>query len=110
MKRFNTVLFACVLIALLPAASFGQAVYGNIIGTVTDPSGAAVANAPITITDLDRGTTYQATSNASGNYEQGHLLAGRYKIAVNAPGFSPFEATATVQIDAATRVDAVLPV
>jgi len=110
MKRFKTVLLGCSLLALISSISFGQAVYGNIIGTVTDPSGAAVPNAPVTVTDLDRGTTYASTTNASGNYEQTHLLAGRYKVAVNAPGFAPFEATATVQIDAATRVDATLPV
>ena len=88
----------------------GQAVYGNIIGTVTDPTGASVANAPITVKDLDRGKVYQTTTNASGNYEQTHLLAGRYSVTVNAPGFSAFEATADVQIDASTRVDAALGV
>ena len=80
--------------------------YGNILGTITDPTGAAVANAPVTMTDLDRGTMYSTTSNASGNYEQTHLLAGRYRIKVSAPGFADFEATAEVQIDASTRVDA----
>jgi carboxypeptidase family protein len=57
------------LLLLFSHVSFGQAVYGNIIGTVTDPSGAAVPDAPITVKDLDRGTTYQTTSNASGNFE-----------------------------------------
>ncbi len=98
------------LFILLSAVSLGQAVYGNIIGTVTDPTGASVANAPITVKDLDRGTVYQTTTNASGNYEQTHLLAGRYSVTVNAPGFSAFEATADVQIDASTRVDAALGV
>ena len=35
---------------------------GSIVGTVTDPSGAAVPNADITITDTDRGITYQTRS------------------------------------------------
>ncbi len=95
-------------ILTLSQFSVGQAVFGNIIGTVTDPSGAAVANAPVTIKDIDRGTTYKATTNESGNFEQTHLLAGHYKVTVNAPGFSSFEATADVQIDASTRVDAPL--
>ncbi|PYU00051.1 MAG: hypothetical protein DMG38_09190 [Acidobacteria bacterium] len=88
--------------------SAGQAVYGNIIGTVTDPSGAAVPNAAAIIIDTDRGTTYQANTNASGNFEQTHLLAGHYKVKINAAGFTLFEASADVQIDAATRVDAQL--
>src|SRR5207302_7653382 len=50
-------------------------------------------------------TTSQVKANESGNYEQTHLLAGRYKVTVAAPGFAPFEATAEVQIDSSTRVD-----
>jgi hypothetical protein len=87
-----------------------QAVSGNILGTVTDSTGAAVSNATVSITDLDRGTTYQIKANESGNYEQTHLLAGHYKVSVTAAGFSPFEATAEVQIDSSTRVDAPLGV
>ena len=83
----------------------GQAVYGNILGTVTDKSGAAVPNVDVKITDLDRGTTSQVKTNESGNYEQTHLLAGRYKVSVTAAGFAAFEATAEVQIDSSTRVD-----
>jgi len=88
--------------------SVGQAVYGNIIGTVSDPSGATVPNAAVVILDLDRGVSYQATTNASGNFEQTHLLAGHYKVTITASGFGPFTATADVQIDASTRVDAQL--
>src|ERR1700745_1631114 len=108
MKRFKRITQAWFVLLLFPSFSMGQAVYGNIIGTVADPSGATVANAPVTVTDIDRGTKYESTTNASGNYEQTHLLAGRYKVTINAPGFSPFEVTADVQIDASTRVDAKL--
>ena len=89
--------------ALLVDLALGQAVFGGILGTVTDPSGAAVPNADITITDTDRGINYQTKSNADGNYSQTHLLAGHYKVKVSAAGFAPFEAAADVQIDAATR-------
>src|SRR5579884_3006891 len=100
MKRFKYAILGFAWVSLLSSVSFGQAVYGNIIGTVSDASGAAVANAPVTVTDIDRGTTYQTTTNASGNYEQSHLIAGRYKVVVSAPGFAKFEVTADVQIDA----------
>jgi hypothetical protein len=93
---------------LLPASrpALGQAVFGNIVGTVTDASGAAVPNAEVTITDIERGITYQTRSNADGNYTQTHLLAGHYSVRVTAAGFAEFEARADVQIDATTRVDA----
>ena len=90
---------------LLCDISMGQAVYGNINGTVNDASGASVAGAVITITDKERGGNYKTTTNESGNYEQTHLLAGHYKITASAPGFSAFEAFADVQIDSSTRVD-----
>jgi hypothetical protein len=111
MKSYVSVVCRIVsLLVLICQFSFGQAVYGNISGTVSDASGAVVSNATVTITDLDHGTTYKIAANASGNYEQSHLLAGHYKVEVTAPGFSSFQANADVQIDASTRVDAVLGV
>jgi len=59
--------FAVISITCMPQA-FGQAVYGSILGTVTDPQGAAVAGAKITVTNQRKGTTDQTTSNADGNY------------------------------------------
>jgi carboxypeptidase family protein/TonB-dependent receptor-like protein len=106
--RFSKLLALAFLFLAACRVSMGQAVYGNIIGTVSDPSGALVPNATVLIEDTDRGIAYQTATNASGNYEQTHLLAGHYKIKITASGFGPFEATAEVQIDASTRVDAQL--
>ena len=94
-----------VVVLSIGSLAFGQAVFGNIAGTVQDPTGAAVPNAPITITDLDRGTIYTAQSAEDGNFSQTHLLAGRYQVKVNAPGFGAFTANATVQVDATTPID-----
>jgi hypothetical protein len=104
------IILAAAVSVLLSQFAVGQAVYGNIIGTVNDPSGAAVPNATVSITDIDRGVSIQTTTNSSGNYEQTHLLAGHYKLKVSATGFNPFERTAEVQIDSSTRVDARLGV
>jgi hypothetical protein len=100
---------ACVCLLLLPVGGgFAQAVSGNIDGTVVDSSGGAVPDATITITDLERGTATHKQSNAQGNFSQTHLLAGSYRVKVESPGFAPFFANATVQVDATTRVDASL--
>src|SRR5437588_8682209 len=56
----------------------GQAVFGSIIGTVTDSSGAAVPNAKVTITNVDKGVIVTTTTHESGNYEQQHLIVGTY--------------------------------
>ncbi len=57
----------CVcLVTLTPQPLWGQAVYGGIIGTVTDPQGAAVANAKVTVVDEGKGTSETTTTNESG--------------------------------------------
>ena len=109
MKRVYVSLMAAV--AGLAIAVFstpnvcGQATFGNVSGTVTDPAGAAIPNAQVSITDTERGETYQTKTNGSGNYTQTHLLAGQYKIVIAAAGFADLNATAVVQVDATTRVD-----
>ncbi|MBV8896292.1 MAG: TonB-dependent receptor [Acidobacteriaceae bacterium] len=84
---------------------WSQAVSGNIDGTVQDPTGGAIAAAQVTITDLDRGTTFRTQSTSDGNYAQTHLLAGHYEIKVESPGFGVYTATADVQVDATTHLD-----
>jgi hypothetical protein len=97
-----------VLICLLLVSSttaVGQAVFGNITGTVTDPSGAALAELPVSLEDVERGISYSAKTNASGNFTQTNLISGRYRLHVAAPGFAEFTAMAVVQVDVTTRVD-----
>jgi hypothetical protein len=97
-------LLACVAVNV-PCAS-AQAVYGSIIGTVTDPSGAAVAGAKVTVTSVTKGTAYSATTNADGNYSVTHLIPDTYNVRVEAPGFKSFETkNVPVSVDAAARVD-----
>lgn len=79
-------------------------------GNVTDQAGAAVPNAAITVRDLERGVTYKSSTNTSGNFTQTHLLPGRYELRVAATGFAEFVATADVQVDSDTRVDAQLQI
>jgi len=95
-----------VVSLLAVAIALGQAVFGNIAGSVTDQAGAAVPNAAVTVRDLDRGVTYKAASNSSGNFTQTHLLPGHYEVHILAQGFAEFVATADVQVDSDTRVDA----
>jgi hypothetical protein len=58
----------------VPAQLNAQAVYGNVVGTVTDESGGAVPNAKITIRDMDRDVSNVTTTNESGNYSQRYLM------------------------------------
>ena len=65
--------FVC-LCMLMPTAAFAQAVYGSILGTVTDPQGAAVAGAKVTVTNQRKGTEDTTTTNGDGNYSVTHLV------------------------------------
>src|SRR5579883_1470038 len=102
---------AALLLCLSVTSLFGQAVSGNIIGTVTDPSGAAVANAQITIANVGTGTSTQVTTNDSGNYTAPNLAAGNYTVTITATGFQKFTQQ-NVRVDGSqsVRVDASLEV
>lgn len=105
-------LAACLisLVAMAPA-SFGQAVYGSLYGTVTDKTGAIVPNATVTVTDLAKGTSVSVTSNDSGAYTVEHLIPDAYGVRVTAAGFKAFE-TKGIQVsaDSSPRVDASLSI
>src|SRR5437879_13290106 len=107
-KVISPVVAWIFMVLAFPPGAVGQAVFGNMTGTVTDPSGAAVPNAEIAITDLARGITYTTRTTSEGNFTQTHLLAGHYQVKVTAPGFSEFSASTEVQVDATTRADAQL--
>src|SRR5258705_10079279 len=99
------VVAVCIsLMTLAPQPVWGQAVYGSIIGTVTDPQGAAVANAKVTVTDQRKGTSDTTTSNADGNYSVTHLIPDVYTVKVEAPGFKVSQQKdVTVSADAASN-------
>ncbi len=93
------------LVTLTRQPVWGQAVYGSIIGTVTDPQGAAVANAKVTVLDQRKGTSDTTTTNESGNYSVTHLIPDVYTVRVEAPGFKASEQKdVLVSADAASNV------
>jgi hypothetical protein len=67
-------------------AVFGQAGTGTITGTVTDPTGAAIANAPVEVKSTDTNFPYQTATTVTGAYTVLRLPPGRYIIPVSAPG------------------------
>jgi len=58
-------LFTLAAIIALCVTVCAQKDTGSIVGTINDPSGAVVSGAKVTVTDLDRGNTFETTSNAS---------------------------------------------
>ncbi len=94
MSRTKSLQRVGALLCFLIGASFsvfGQTYTGTITGTVTDPSGAAVPNAKVTITDVGKGFTYNAQTDNSGIFTVRSLPPSTYSETVEAPGFSKFE-------------------
>ena len=88
-----------------------QQVFGSIVGAVTDPSGAAVNGAKVTIADMEKGTKFEVTTNESGNYTKGQLIPGNYQVTIEAAGFQKTVSNAiTVGVDAVARFDVALQV
>ena len=83
--RVGIVLLAGLLGALQPA--WGQEVTANIVGTVTDPSGAPIKGAAVAAADVDRGTVWKAETNGAGAYNLLRLPIGTYTVKVTASGF-----------------------
>src|SRR5207302_5311799 len=67
-------LVAIIVLALAPTSGWSQNVYGTIAGTVTDTSGAAVANAIVTLTNLDTAQKRSIETDSSGNYTFVNIL------------------------------------
>src|SRR6266853_952390 len=105
------VLVLCLTVGFGASTSLGQAVYGGIIRTVTDPQGNAVAGAKITVTSITKNTSDETTTNESGNFSVIHLIPDTYRVKIEAAGFKAYNvASVLVQVDTAVRVDAQLQV
>jgi hypothetical protein len=116
MRKQNWIRLALVLVALaglfaaLPLAC-AQEVAANIVGTITDPSGAPVPGAAVTATDTDRGVVYTSKTNDVGAYTIQRIPVGNYSVKASATGFQtaiypPF----TLVLNQTARIDVQLKV
>src|ERR1700730_2072465 len=96
----------CLFCGLKTSTTLAQAVYGSILGTVTDTQGAAVSGAKVTVTSVTKNTAVESTTNESGNYEVTHLSPDTYKIRIEAAGFKSTDIP-SVQVSADTSAHVV---
>ncbi|WP_263366306.1 carboxypeptidase-like regulatory domain-containing protein [Edaphobacter bradus] len=95
MKRAGKIIPACIFLLLLvtgfvPVALYAQVDTGGVTGTVTDPTGAAVPGAQITLTNPSTGISLTAQSTATGSYTVSGVRTGTYVLKAEAPGFRTF--------------------
>ncbi len=91
MPRLRSSLFLVFSFLLLSSLAFAQRDLGTLTGTVTDPSGAAVPNAKVTITEDATNLSYDVITSGGGEYIRPLLKPGTYTITVEAAGFRKAE-------------------
>jgi hypothetical protein len=107
-KLLVVVLFLGLVLAAVPPVH-GQAVSGTITGYVYDPSEAGIADAAVTITNVDTGIATTRTTDATGRYVNTNLSPGTYTVAIEVPGFQRFlQQNVVLTVDSTIRVDPVM--
>ncbi len=100
-------LVACAMIA---RPLHAQVLYGSIVGSVTDASGAAMPGATVTIEQTETKLTRELVTDASGAYHFTAVPSGTYTVSVKMTGFRPFSRSVPVTLNSVARVDAKLEI
>jgi hypothetical protein len=95
-----------MLAPILAQQARAQVLYGSVVGTVTDQTGAVVPDAAVTITNVNTGQTREGTTDAAGYYSIPNALEGTYDLSVKKTGFRPYlEKGVRVSINTVTRIN-----
>lgn len=106
---FPLIIGLCILGATRQSGA--QTLYGTIVGSVTDASGAVVPDATVKATQIETNETQTVTTNAIGDYVISTIPAGSYNLSISKLGFGLFEAKGiSLTISVTVRVDAKLAV
>lgn len=111
---FKTRKFNFIFILLLSGVFFAPAVFaqqtdnGGLAGTVSDPNGAVVPNATVTVTNLGTNAKRTLTTNEEGRWAISVLRLGEYEVAAEATGFQPVKQRSAVVASTTTEVNLVL--
>ena len=103
-----------LLVLFVPLTARAQVLYGSLVGTVTDPNGAAVANAKVEATNLATGAVTTSATDDRGNYAIHDLQVGPYKVSIAGASFKTtlkegvqIEANKTYRFDSQLEVGGV---
>lgn len=103
----STALIVCSFAVCL----FGQATDGNLVGVITDTSGAAIAGAGVTLTNHATNIHTLTNSNSSGDYRFNNIPVGTYDLSVTAAGFGVMmERGVAIELNKTTTVSISLQV
>ena len=100
-----------VLMTMLGASRLNAQATGTIVGTVTDMSGAAIADATVQVKNVGTGVTQNATTDAAGRFRASDLVIGEYEVQASNTGFQTMvHKGITLTVGSEPVVDFSLPV
>lgn len=105
MKKILTLMLVLVMGVLGGGVAFGQSQNGSISGVVTDATGAVVANASVTVTNIATGGVRSTVTTGSGDYSIQGLPPQDYKVVVTSAGFGTSTANLNVSVGSANTVN-----
>ncbi len=82
------IVLSCFVVVLASFSGFAQTYSGSLTGIITDPGGAIVPGATLTLTDEAKGFSFTSTSEADGRYAFRDLQPSTYNLAISAAGFA----------------------
>ncbi len=106
-RTVSAALVAALCLMSVPPVG-AQTQVGGIAGTVTGPSGGAVANATVAVKNLATGQSITTTTGAAGEYAIADLPPGEYEMSVSAGGYEPKTVKVSVAASGAQAVDVAL--
>ena len=110
-QRVTSLVLFVALAALIAGSAWGQQVTATITGRVTDSSGAAIANAKVTATSVERGTVYSNATNSDGYYNLSNLPVGNFNLRVENAGFqAATQSNILLQLNQVAKIDIQLQV
>lgn len=102
---------ASLAVLLSLSAGWSQTFYGTIVGTVTDASASAMAQANVTLINLGTAERRTAQTDSSGGYQFVNLVPGQYRVEVENSGFRRFaREPITVEVQSTVRIDVAMQV
>jgi hypothetical protein len=108
---WSTLCLALAVAFVAPPEAEAQVLYGSIVGHVADPTGGAIPEAAVTITNNETNQSRETTTDRAGTYSFVDIQTGSYAVKVTKSGFKTFTRTAvTVSLNTVTRVDVALEV
>jgi hypothetical protein len=110
-SKLQTLLLSVVLILTSSLSLHGQSTYGTVDGSVTDPSGAALPGAQVTLTNKGTQEKHTQVTGGEGSYQFVNVIPGEYRLDIEKSGFKHFaRPNVTVQVQQDTQIDAALTV